>query len=102
MIQITYRKKNGDIIQKIVNVYTQNRVGDINGYGWKVMDIKYLYKNNFVSISEYDKLLERDWNKDFKKMNIIKKIKRIYHDLGYCVGLIVAFRFLELSFKYVI
>lgn len=99
MIQVTYQKNNGDIIQKYRQVYTSHKIGETTCWGWKVLDIKYSYNGKYYSMYEHDKLL----NKDLKKEELIIKIKKrlyiFYKDIGYSMVLLILFRYLVILFK---
>lgn len=70
---IVYKKPNGKLIYRGLATYNTHRIGDINCYGWEVMDIKRLYKGKTYSIDEYNNLLSRK----FRVNDIIRTIKNI-------------------------
>ena len=43
VVQTTYRKKNGEIIQRLTNT-TDYRIGEFNSYGWEIVNVQYEYK----------------------------------------------------------
>lgn len=92
MIQMTYKKRNGDIIQRTISTYSPYRVGDTNSYGWKVESIKYLYKGNWYSKNEYDRLIDDDISKQRRKMKIKRTINQLYVNLGYVIELMIVIR----------
>ena len=47
MVKTTYQKKNGEFIDKITCFNSTYKTGETNGYGWKVIDVKYLYNNKY-------------------------------------------------------
>ena len=73
MILITYQKRNGDIFQRVRNTYTSYRVGEETSMGWKVLDIKYKYKDRYYSYAEYDRLIDKAWQKDKRRFKIKKE-----------------------------
>ncbi len=92
MIQVTYKKRNGDIIQRLRTTHVPYRVGETTSMGWIVLDIKYSYNGKFYHRSEYDTLLDKDWKRTIKICKIKRAIKRIYHELVYSMILIFFFR----------
>ena len=96
MIEMTYEKANGQIIRRIRNTYPDYKIGDRTSMGWKVVDIKYLYKKRYYHKSEYDKKVDTCVNK-IKKINKIKRtIQYIYRQVVYAVELIVIIKFFGL------
>ena len=47
MIQITYQKKDGSIIQKYRNTSLPYKIGDTTSMNWKVLNIEYEQKIRF-------------------------------------------------------
>ena len=97
MIQITFQKRNGEIFQRLRRTLSPYRIGEVNSYGWKVLDIRYKYKGKFYSQLEYDKLIDKRI-KRYKRNNKIKStIYSVYKQLGYSICLLILIRFLEIS-----
>lgn len=89
MIQMIYQKANGEIIERIRSTYSPYRIGDRTSMGWRVLSIKYFYKGKYYDRVDFDKLVDRDWNKH-KKINLIKKkISSLYHNLSYFFILLI-------------
>ena len=59
MIQITYQKRNGNILYRLRKTMLPYRIGDITSMGWKVLNIEYEYKNKYYSYYEYNKLIHK-------------------------------------------
>lgn len=100
MKQITYQKRNGELIQRTIGGgYSPYRVGDVNSYGWKIVDIKFRYNNKWLSSKEYDFVLNRDW-KRAKRINKFRHtFYSVYKELAYCVALMILIKFLEATSK---
>lgn len=96
MIRLTYQKKNGDIIQKYINVYTQYGIGETNSYGWKVLNKEYLHKGNYYSYSEYSNLLDKECKKSLNIMKFKNTIYRVYKELVYCILLLMFIKIFEI------
>lgn len=77
MIRITYIKKNGDIITRYSSLYPMYKIGEINGFGWKVVNIEYQYNKKYYSRVEYDKRL----NNYFKRNKVFKKLKKNFYSM---------------------
>lgn len=85
MIQITYKKRNGDIFQRTRNTYLPYRVGDTTSMGWEVLDIKYKYGNKYYSLTEYDKKVDKVWNRTKKLLQLKKSINNMCRYVNYLV-----------------
>lgn len=73
MIQVTYQKRNGCIMQKIRNTMLPYKIGETTSMGWKVLNIEYEYKGNYYPEYKYNMLIQKS-----KQRFIIKKqIKEI-------------------------
>lgn len=73
MIQITYQKRDGSIIQKLRNTTLPYKIGDTTSMGWKVLNIEYEYKNKYYTYYEYNMLIHKSKKRYVRK----KKIKEI-------------------------
>ena len=96
MIQMTYQKRNGGIIQRTISGISPYRVGDTNSYGWTVVSIKHLYKGKWYSINEYDKLVGDEIAKMKRKNKIRFTITNLYKNLGYLIELTIALRVFQI------
>lgn len=93
MIRITYKKKNGEIIERYLNTgYTLHRVGDTNRYDWEIIDIKYKYKNKYYTLSDYDRIITKKWNKDKKRYQMNNKIKIFYQNVNHMMSFLILLR----------
>lgn len=99
MQQITYQKRNGDILQRYRVTGLPYRIGEYTSMGWLVLDIRYSYKGKYYPRSEYDNLLDRDLRRDKKIRQIKNAIKRIYFDMSYFMILLIFLRVFELLSK---
>lgn len=100
MLQITYQKNDGCIIQRIRKTMIPYNIGDTTSMGWKVLNIEYEYNNKFYSHYNYGMLIYKDRQKYIKKKQlkelIIEKIKTLIDCLGvilflYCLKNIIGF-----------
>ena len=90
MIQVTYQKKDGTILNRIRNTSLNYNIGDITSMGWKILDIEYNYNGKYYSKYDYDKKMMNDK----KKQQRIKRLKfnfkkSIITLLNYLIGLII-------------
>lgn len=86
---ITYQKRNGEIFNRIRNTYCPYRVGDTTSMGWKVLDIKYNYKNKYYDYDTWFKLVDKEFNKGKKKREIIHKIKLFIKNVNQLINLFI-------------
>ena len=68
MYLITYQKRNGDIFCRIRNSIPYHTSGNTTSMGWKIIDIKYRFKNNFYDLNECREL-ERNYYKRKHSIN---------------------------------
>ena len=100
MVQVTYVKRNGDILRRTIGGYTPYRIGDINSYGWKVTDVKYKWKDNkYYSRSEYDRLVNKSISLDRKIGKYKRTIERVYKELAYIFYLLMIARVFQIITK---
>ncbi len=68
MMQITYQKKDGSIIQRIRNTMLPYKIGEETSMGWKVLNIEYEYNNKYYPEYEYNMLINKRRKKHIKKL----------------------------------
>lgn len=95
MVKTTYQKKNGEFIDKITCFNSTYKTGETNGYGWKVIDVKYLYNNKYRSLDEYYKLLDKSFEKDKRIMQFKKNFINLYNTINHVLGFLILFKVLE-------
>lgn len=99
MIQVTYQKRNGDIIQRYRNTLVSHKIGDETSMGWKVVDIKYKYKNNYYPSYVYDYLIEKDWKRKMFLLKIKRKLQSLYNDLVPLFCFLILFKYIKDMFS---
>lgn len=67
MMQITYQRKDGCIIQRQRNTMLPYKIGETTSMGWKVLNIEYEYQGKFYSEYEYNKIMHN------RRLEAIKK-----------------------------
>jgi len=79
VVQITYQKANGCVIQKQRNTMLPYKVGDTTSMGWKVLNIEYEYKDKFISVDKYNMMIQKERQMIAKRMqakeSFIKEFK---------------------------
>ena len=70
---ITYQKSNGDVFCRVRNTLPSCKIGSETSMGWKLLDIKYRFKNNYYTLPECLKLKK----KQYKKIHLIQNIKNL-------------------------
>ena len=89
MIQITYQKRDGSIMQRIRNTTLPYKIGEITSMGWKVLNIEYEYKNKYYTYYEYNKLIHKNKQRYMKKKHFKEQLlKNAKSLLYYILGLI--------------
>lgn len=99
MIQVTYQKRNGEVIRRTIYGYSPYKIGDTNSYGWEVTDVKYKYNDKFYSKREYDLLTNREWVRRRRILKWKNTFYNVYKELAYCVILLILLRFFEVTSK---
>lgn len=74
MIRVTYQKKNGELVERYSTVSVPYKIGETNGFGWKVINKEYSYKNKYYSSFEHDKILMKFYKRD----KFIRKFKKTF------------------------
>lgn len=73
-----YVDNKGKVIQRLAK-RRLFKIGEINGLGWVLIDVKVLYNGKFVSYDTYDSLrysCSRKKKKNFFNIFILKKVFR--------------------------
>lgn len=70
MIQITYQKRNGNIIKRLRKTLLPYKIGETTSMGWKVLNIEYEYNKKYYTHSEYNRLIYKNKKKHAKKRHI--------------------------------
>ena len=70
MIQITYQKRDGSIMQRIRNTMLPYKIGDTTSMGWKVLNIEYEYNNKYYTYYEYNKLIHKSKQRYMKRKQL--------------------------------
>ena len=96
MIEMTYEKANGQIIRRIRNTYPDYRIGDRTSMGWKVVDIRYLYKKKYYHKDEYDNKVDTHVNKIKKLIKFKRTVQSLYRQVVYATELLIIIKFLGL------
>ena len=83
MMQITYQKRNGNIIYKLRKTMIPYEIGETTSMGWKVLNIEYEYNNKFYPLKEYNMLISKNVDRYIKKQQIkelcIKETKTLLY-----------------------
>ena len=69
---IVYEKPTGEIFERKRKSYPVCRVGDTTNNGWKILEIRFLYKGKYITRDEYFDILHIN-NKINKRKLKIKK-----------------------------
>ena len=94
-MQITYQKRDGNIIQRYRNTVLPYKIGEETSMGWKVLNIEYEYKNKYYPEYEYNMLIHK------KKQTCIKRqlAREVYikelKNLLYCIIAVLVINFIK-------
>lgn len=88
MVQITYQKRDGSIMQRYRNTDLPYKIGDETSMGWKVLNIEYKYNNNYYPVNEYNVLINKDKQKVIKRKQTREMLLREFKTfMYYCIAL---------------
>ena len=96
MMQITYQKSNGCIIQRQRNTALPYKIGETTSMGWKVLNIEYEYNNKFYPEYKYNMLVQNDKKVFIKKKQTIELCTREFKAFIYCFISILLLNLLKL------
>ena len=83
MIQVTYQKRNGSLIQRIRNTMVPYKIGETTSMGWKVINIEFRYDNKFYSEQDYYRIIQKRKNNYIRKQQIKKSFLKETRSLFY-------------------
>ena len=89
-MQITYQKRNGNIIQRFRETTLLYKIGDTTSMGWKVLNVEYEYNKKYYPEYQYRMLIRKKIQR-YATINQIKE-KSIIHIktlLYYIIGIII-------------
>ena len=93
MYKITYRKKNGEVFDRIRSSMPIQNIGEETSMGWTILDIKYQFNDNYYSFEEY-----KDKMRKQRKLNQIDRtISRFVKKYSTSMALIILVPFLILK-----
>ena len=84
MMQITYQKSNGCIIQRQRNTTIPYKIGETTPMGWKVLNVEYEYKNKFYPEYKYNILVQNDKKTLIKRKQTIELCTKEFKAFIYC------------------
>ena len=96
MIQVTYQKRDGDIIHRIRNTILPYKVGDTTSMGWKVLNIEYEYKNKYYPEYEYNVLIAKNRKRYVKIRETKDKILNEFKTLLYYFIVIIMYHYIKI------
>ena len=96
MIQVTYQKRDGDIIHRIRNTILPYKVGDTTSMGWKVLNIEYEYKNKYYPEYEYNVLIAKNRKKYIKIRETRDRILKEFKTLLYYFIVIIMYHYIKI------
>lgn len=95
VVQITYQKANGCVIQRLRNTMLPYKVGDTTSMGWKVLNIEYEYNNKFYSEYEYNTLVQKKHRSQVKRQQTIESFIKEFKTFFYYLMAIVLINLLK-------
>jgi len=96
VIQVTYQKRDGDIIHRPRNTILPYKVGDTTSMGWKVLNIEYEYKNKYYPEYEYNVLIAKNRKKVIKIRETRDRILKEFKTLLYYFIVIIMYHYIKI------
>ena len=100
MVQVTYQKKDGCIIQRLRNTMLPYKIGETTSMGWKVLDIEYEYKNKYYPEYKYNMLMQKDKQAFVKKQQTVESFVKEVKTFVYYLIAISIISFLKTMFGF--
>lgn len=90
MVQVTYQKRNGCIIQKYRKTEPPYKIGEETSMGWKVLNVEYELNNKYYSSTDYYSMLHQNKHRFIRK----QKNKELYMNnfrtlMYYCAAVVI-------------
>ena len=95
MMQITYQKKDGSIIQRIRNTMLPYKIGETTSMGWKVLNVEYQYNDKYYSEHEYYNLIQNNKKKNIKKKQTVERCTNEFKKFIYYILAAVIVNFIR-------
>ena len=96
MIQVTYQKRDGNIIHRPRNTILPYKVGDTTSMGWKVLNIEYEYKNKYYPEYEYNVLIAKNRKRYVKIRETRDRILKEFKTLLYYFIVIIMYHYIKI------
>ena len=92
MIQVTYKKRNGNIIHKYRKTMIPYAIGDTTSMGWKVLNVKYEYNDEYYPEYQYYILIEKNKERFIRKKQMIELfMKELKTFLYYFIAIMILY-----------
>lgn len=95
MIQITYQKRNGNILYRLRKTMLPYRIGDTTSMGWKVLNIEYEYNQKFYTYYEYNKLIHKKKQKHLERKQLEKLCLKAITLLYYIIMILIILNYIK-------
>lgn len=95
-MQITYQKRDGNIIHRLRETDLPYKIGDTTSMGWKVLNIEYEYNNKFYSQYNYNILINKNKQLFLKKKQAIESFKVNFKTFIYYFIAVLLINFLKM------
>lgn len=96
-MQITYQKRDGNIIQRYRNTMLPYKIGQETSMGWKVLNIEYEYNNQYYPEYKYHMLINENKQRCLKKQQTKELFKREFKTIMYyfiAIGILNCLKFI--------
>ncbi len=94
-MQITYQKRDGNIIQRYRSTMLPYKIGEETSMGWKVLNIEYEYKNKYYSEYQYNMLIHKSKQMCIKRKEVRELCTKEIKNFLYCIIAILLINFVK-------
>lgn len=77
MFQVTYKKQNGEVFNRIRNTLPYATIGEYTSMGWLIIDIKRKYGKKYYNTSDYYKKYNKNKNIN-QKIRLFQRFLKSY------------------------
>ena len=96
MVQVTYQKNDGCIIQKFRKTLPPYKIGDTTSMGWKLLNVEYEYKDKYYSAHDYNMLMAKSRNAAIRKKQTIDVLTKEVKTFVYYFVILAIINYLKI------
>ena len=99
MVQVTYQKRDGSVIQKQRNTMLPYKIGETTSMGWKVINIEFEYNNKLYSEHDYGRIIQTKKRKYIRRKQIRELITKELKTILYYILIIMMYNLISILIR---